>query len=305
MDKLLSVVIPTHNRAKYVGNAIMSVENQTYKQIEIIVVSDGSEDNTKDVVESYSLKYGNIKFYEHFPAKGSNFSRNFGASKATGDYIAFLDDDDIWDETKAEKQIALLKDDKDVGLTVSGFKFIYVNDNTTSTFIPSPPYDASKTILIDHCIGGTSSAIMRREIFEKVGGFDERILARQDYDLWIRCAQVTKIKAVKEPLVINYDYDDTEKISNSTYKSINACEIFEEKYKDLYNNLTVKENKQRKYNSYVSISKKALRNNEKRLSRKYSFIALKYKFSITPFVLFVLSFFKYSFVLKVKNKIFK
>ena len=112
---LISVVITTHNRAGLLKRAIESVQAQTYGNVEIIVVSDGSTDNTDAVAAEYTKADKRVSYYNYTPARGANYARNLGASKSNGKYIAFLDDDDAWHPDKAEKQYAAFKENIKVG----------------------------------------------------------------------------------------------------------------------------------------------------------------------------------------------
>jgi len=100
----VSVIIPTYNRAHLVGRSIQSVINQTYQDFEIIVVDDGSTDNTEDIIKEFQKKDKRIKHIKHNKNKGGSAARNTGIRAARGEYIAFLDSDDEWMPTKLEKQ---------------------------------------------------------------------------------------------------------------------------------------------------------------------------------------------------------
>lgn len=128
MSNLVSVVIPTHNRADLLPRAINSVLKQTYTNIEVIIVSDGSTDNTRDVVDSFIKNDDRVKFIEYTPSKGGNVARNKGIEASTGEYIAFLDDDDEWLLEKLKKQVEIIESDKEIGLVYTGSRIIYVNE---------------------------------------------------------------------------------------------------------------------------------------------------------------------------------
>ena len=300
---LISVVITTHNRAGLLKRAIESVQAQTYGNVEIIVVSDGSTDNTDAVAAEYTKADKRVSYYNYTPARGANYARNLGASKSNGKYIAFLDDDDAWHPDKAEKQYAAFKENIKVGLVTSGFHFIYVNQNSETNYIPKPSKDAAKEILIKNTIGGTPGVMVRRDEFIKAGGFDEEMMALQDYDMWVRTSQLCEVGVVNEPLTDVYDYFDKTKISNNTDRYIKAYERIECKYAKLIQCLTREENKARIYNFSMLIAKKGLRNQNRKVVFKYALSALKAKFSTTPLIIVLLSFLPYSIVLKVKNRL--
>ena len=115
----ISVVIPTHNRVDLLPRAIKSVLEQTYKDIEIVVVSDGSTDGTDEYMKQYADN-PNVKYISYHPGRGGNYARNAGFDAAKGEFVAFLDDDDEWGPTKIEKQVALMEADEEVGLVYTG-----------------------------------------------------------------------------------------------------------------------------------------------------------------------------------------
>ena len=112
----ISVIIPTHNRADILPRAIKSIQNQTRPVDEIIVVSDGSTDNTEEVVKEFEEKDKRIRLIAYHPGHNGNYERNKGIEAATGDFIAFLDDDDEWLPKKTELQMAIFETEPEVGL---------------------------------------------------------------------------------------------------------------------------------------------------------------------------------------------
>lgn len=301
--ELISVIITTHNRAELLKRAIESVKTQTYDNVEIIVVSDGSTDNTDEVVAEHTKGDNRVSYYKYSPSKGANYARNLGASKSNGKYIAFLDDDDAWHTDKAEKQHAVFTSAPSIGLVTSGFHFIYVNQGSETNYIPMPSKNCSNEILIKNTIGGTPGVMVRRDVFFEAGGFDEELMALQDYDMWVRVSQISDVGVVNEPLTDVYDYFDETKISNNTARYIKAYERIESKYDSLFKRLTPAENMLRIYNFSMLIAKKGLRNQNRGVVFNYAIKALKAKFSTTPFVVMLLSVLPYSIVLKVKNRL--
>lgn len=301
----VSVIIPTHNRNDLVVRAIKSVQDQTYSNLEIIIVSDGSTDGTSDVVKDILKIDNRVFFYEYENAMGANHARNYGARNATGEYIAFLDDDDAWQTDKLENQMLVFDGDENIGLVTTGFRFIYVFNNSETNYVPTPKYDSHIEILMKNVIGGTPAVVMRKDIFDEIGGFDEQLHALQDYDLWIRAAQITKIGVFSRPSVDVYDYSDVAKISNNTGRYVEAYEHIENKYQSLIQNLSKTDNDIRKYNFSMLLAKKGLRNADKKLARKYAKNAIKVKFSLSALSIFFLSLIPYGVVLKIKNKVKK
>lgn len=301
MNELVSVVIPTHNRADLLPRAIDSVLNQTYSNFEIIVVSDGSTDNTEEVVKSYSDKDSRIRFIGYSPARGGNIARNTGIVAAKGEYVAFLDDDDEWMPAKLEKQINVMESDNRIGLVYTGVNIIYVNEGLRYSFIGESKGDLSKEILLDNHIGTTSTVMVRKMILEETGAFDEKLKALQDFELWIRVCQKCLIGLVPEELINYYNYTGTNQVSSSTQKYIDAFSYINTKHKSLLNELTTNQMSIKKMNECMLLANKAMRNGDSKLTRKYCVQALKYGLCKSALVYWVLSFTSFKTVLKIRS----
>ena len=234
MDKLVSAVITTHNRLELLKRAIDSVLNQTYANIECIVVSDDSSDGTDD----YCANIKQIRFIS-IPAsqsKGGNYARNIGISAAKGEYVAFLDDDDYWLPEKIECQIILAEEKQS--------DFIYCRryferlGKGHESWIREDSYECPNGNLSErifkHYISSTSCFFIKRSLLLNIGCFDERVVMWQDYDLFIRLAQKTKIYAVDTPLcVYTLDEQDSKKISNKFSKCPHNMVYLMRKYSPL------------------------------------------------------------------------
>ncbi len=186
-DPLVSVIIPTRNRAQYILQALDSVFTQTFTNYEIIVVDDGSTDRTKELlvplIQEESIRY------ERQEAKGVSAARNFCISLARAPYIAFLDSDDLFLPTKLEKQCSFFKFDdegRDLGL----------RDTThfQGQFYPSMLLEWS-VLMAMPCM------LMRADVLKKVDGFDEQMTWAEDLDLWRRIARRYRVGVVPEALV--------------------------------------------------------------------------------------------------------
>ena len=202
----VSVVIPTYNREKYLPDAINSVLNQTYKDFEIIIVDDGSRDNTKEVVESFMKKYPHIPIrYFYQENKGPAAARNRGIKEAKGEYIAFLDSDDVWLPAKLEKEVQVLDKDKHCGLVYTdAYEFDRRGIIKNSKLATNDRSKMSGMIfenLILGCFIFTSTVMVRKWILEEVKGFNTEFVPAEDWELWLRIARVYKIVFVDEVLV--------------------------------------------------------------------------------------------------------
>lgn len=201
-NSLVSVIIPTYNCANYVVGAVKSALNQTYENCEIIVVDDGSSDNTKEVL----TVFGNKISYIYQTNKGLSAARNTGIKAARGKYIAFLDSDDIWLKDKLKQQLKKIEGFEDVGIVGCGE---YRIDSTGRVSIKSPKnnyHDKTKLfhrLLNDNCITGSGSGVLvRKECFEKVGLFDEELSSAEDWDMWLRIVVYFDVEFTNQPLVL-------------------------------------------------------------------------------------------------------
>lgn len=194
-DIKVSVIIPTYNRAKFIKDAIESVLNQTYKNFEIIVIDDGSTDNTREILAQYGKK---IKVLTQ-ENKGAPAARNKGIREAKGEYLAFLDSDDIWYPLKLEKQIKVMEQTKAGFVHTARYEVDVVN-NKRSSLLPLLPAKSSR----DFLSGKTHismTVLVAKELVVKAGLFDENILTTDDTDLWIRIAKIADIIYINEPLM--------------------------------------------------------------------------------------------------------
>lgn len=197
---LVSVVVPTYNREFIVGATLDSILAQTYQSLEIIVVDDGSTDGTRLVLRDYANRNpGRIIILEQ-PNAGPATARNRGLRHARGEFIAFLDSDDQWHPEKLEKQIPLFA--PGVGLVYCGLEEIDENNNVLSLVMCDPQMrgDIYPQLLVkNRMTGGT--VILRREVLDTIGDFDEGLRAAENWDLWIRISREYKVDFVDLPLV--------------------------------------------------------------------------------------------------------
>lgn len=197
----VSVIIPTHNRPEFLHSAITSVLNQTFQDFEIIVVDDASKDDTHNVINCINDR--RIKYIRHEINKGVSAARNTGITASTSDFIAFLDDDDEWMPEKLGKQVDLIEN-KSPGVGVVYTGFVRMNRKSTEILgqnIPTKRGTIFNEMLIGNWIGTASTPLFRRECFDKVGLFDERISYGEDYDMWIRMSKEFRFEYIEEPLV--------------------------------------------------------------------------------------------------------
>ena len=198
----VSVIVPAFNAASYLPEAIESALNQSFLPREIIVVDDGSTDNTAELLDSYGDKIR----YIHQENQGPAVARNRGIAEAKGRLIAFLDADDVWLPEKLQKQVEFLARNHTTGLVHTDYCFLHME---TSNWSPSP--HGSKEFsgwcyprFFDGNGVFMSTALVRRECLDAVGLFDEQIRSPtvEDYDLWFRIARHFEFGFVAEPLAL-------------------------------------------------------------------------------------------------------
>lgn len=194
----LTVVITCYNYGQYLPHALGSVLDQTCSDYEVVVVDDGSTDNTPAVMAQYAAD-GRIRYIRQANA-GQPKAKNRGIAESTGEFIAFLDADDIWMPTKIEKQLALFADPQ-VGVVYSGRVLI----DPSGVLIPGEDYSLKRGDILDHIFVDNficfSSSVIKRSCLDEVGWFDENLPMGIDYDLWIRLAARYRFDYVGEPLV--------------------------------------------------------------------------------------------------------
>lgn len=198
MTLSVSVITPTYNRGQALIHTLESVLQQTFTDLELIVVDDASTDDTYQVATS--LSDARLRVIRHRHNKGVSGAMNTGIAAAQGEFIAILEHDDWWHPDKLAHQLPLFDNPK-VGLVYCGVKFVDAEDSIRRIAIPFKRGDIYQDLLFKSYITTSSSVVVRRECFEKVGGFDEQLQGPQDYDMWIRIARHYQLDFVETPLV--------------------------------------------------------------------------------------------------------
>ena len=236
-NKLVSVIVTTHNRSELLERAIISVQGQSYNSIEIIIIDDASDKNHREKNEKLA---NNTSVLYHYickeESKGGNYARNCGINRSSGSLIAFLDDDDVWDSTKIEKQVRMYNE-KHFEVIGCGRNRIFVKNGATLYKLEDIPKGAGGKDFTDSIFMGppfvTSELLITRNALKVVGQFDEALKAWQEYDLLIRLSNKYIFGCVEEALVDYYVYlNNTSRLSNKLDIFLDSVSIVENKYKD-------------------------------------------------------------------------
>ncbi len=192
----VSVVIPTYNYAHFLPDAIESVLRQTFRDYELIVVDDGSTDQTPQVAARYQ---GRIRYHRQ-ENRGLSTARNVGCQLARGEYFAFLDADDVWFAQKLTRQVALLERHPEAGLVSSAMELMDRSGAPLSGIKPGSPPGETFVEIVRQGTAAPSSYVVRRRCFEEIHGFDKQLVAMEDLEFCLRIAARHQIVHIPEPL---------------------------------------------------------------------------------------------------------
>ncbi|BCL37653.1 glycosyltransferase family 2 protein [Nostoc sp. MS1] len=210
---LVSVIIPAYNAEKFIGRTLQSVLSQTYRNIEVLVVDDGSQDKTAEIVASMARIDNRVRLLKQ-SNQGVAIARNLAINNSLGEYIAPIDADDIWYAQKIEKQVQCLENaDSSVGFVYAWTALIDEDDNIIGKYnswyyshIHSVEGDVYKHLLYTNFIGNASVPLIRRVCFDQVGGFNSELKKQnaqgcEDWDIYLRIAEYYQFSVVREFLV--------------------------------------------------------------------------------------------------------
>lgn len=246
----VSVIIPTYNRSKMLFRAIQSVLNQTYQDYEVIVVDDGSTDNTEKVIRDLQEKDDRIRYVKHEKNKGGAAARNTGIREASVKYIAFLDSDDEWVPEKLQKQINLIEhSSKQTGVVYSYYKSYYL-DGTTRIWTPKLTNfeEVKNQILSEREIMPDPQAVMiKRECFNKVGCLDEDFPVMHFAGFWIRLCEHYEFACLPEVHALLYQQEDSISGNPEDYAVVHKKLL--NRYKDFFLKYNINKYALRLYNT--------------------------------------------------------
>ncbi len=205
---LVSVVLPTHNRLAYLRQAITSVLQQDYAHLELIIIDDGSTDGTQTAM----VRFHHPKVHYHArPNRGAAAARNAGLKLARGSLVAFLDSDDLWEVRKIGLQVQQFQQQPQLGMLATNFR--YVDSVRRPVCDPAKPYGYQIKDFIGDIADiefpmATSAMMVRRDVFEQVGMFDETLRISEDLDLWIRIGLAFPVAYLDQVLASIRLHDD-------------------------------------------------------------------------------------------------
>jgi glycosyltransferase involved in cell wall biosynthesis len=228
-NPFFTVVIPTHNRSNLLKRAIASVLDQTFESFEIVIVDDHSTDDTSSVVKSFSD--ARIRYMINCRTKGACGARNTGIFAAKGKWVAFLDDDDVWLPEKLKYQHKKAKNSNNItGMICTDFAIIKDKQHKLTVFKNRPSGWTLDKFLYGYSIGCLSSVVIRSDILRKLNGFDERFPSSQDWDLWLRTAEVCQVTFVPKMLVIMHQETRGDRIGQNSKAKLAGHMLLREKY---------------------------------------------------------------------------
>lgn len=253
MNPKVSINLCCYNSEKYLRETLDSIVNQTYKCWELIIINDGSSDLTECIIDEY-IKQGYPIIYHYQENKGLAYSRNEALKRSQGEYIAFIDHDDIWLSTKLEKQISVLGEN-DVALVYGNFFRFYPNKNKRIAFrCNQPSGDVFERFLYNFPVGLLTAVVTKRALDNLSGGlFDKNLNLSEDYDVFMRLVYKLKATYINEPLAL---YRVHQNMCSNKYKSKVPEEIkyVLEKLKRLYPEIKDKYPSAISYlNSYINL----------------------------------------------------
>jgi glycosyltransferase involved in cell wall biosynthesis len=230
LNKLVSVVIPNHNYSQYIEKAIDCALNQTYKAVEIIVVDNGSTDESRKILQAYGNEI--ITIFQN--NQGQACARNSGLLAANGQFIALLDADDYWEKQKIEIQIDLIQTSSEFVYT--GFRqFESLTNSTISEVRPFFKGDCALAFIQNPTRsiipGGESSALFTRELLNQVGLFNPKLSSASGRDFFRRCSRKTNISSV-DSLLMNYRAHDLNMSRNSQAMMADTLKAYQALFED-------------------------------------------------------------------------
>jgi glycosyltransferase involved in cell wall biosynthesis len=298
---MISVIIPTYNSGIFISEAIHSVLRQTCTDYEIIVIDDGSTDNTRGIIEN---NFPQIRYF-YIPNQGAASARNYGIRRARGEFIAFLDADDLWLPEKLEKQLKVFNADQELMLVFTEHRGFDTTGFRETIFLKKERLmkgDIVKNIFFYSHVA-LPTVMVRRQVFQEIGYFDDNLKVAEDDNLWMRIALKYRIHLLDEVLVhCRFTENSLSRTAINLFDGgLKSIDLIENKYTDLKKRLgqgNIRRKKSEIYNyyGYYYFSK-----GEHEMSRRYLIKSIAYYPQIFSVFYYFISFFPPSFMEKIRN----
>lgn len=198
-EPLVSVVIPAFNRHEYIQHTVDSVLTQSYKNIQLIVVDDGSTDGTFELLQQYGKRL-HLLTHPNRENRGQSAAINLGITQADGKYLAILDSDDYWAPNKLKVLVDFLEERDEIGLVYSNGYGVSASGEILYEFLPKNHQETNdpNRVLLDCYTLLPNNSVVRKSVIDKAGAFEEGFRAAQDHDMLIRLAEITKFAYIPE-----------------------------------------------------------------------------------------------------------
>jgi glycosyltransferase involved in cell wall biosynthesis len=282
---LVSAIITTFNRAEYCREAMKSILAQTYTNFELIILDNSSSDNTAEVVKSFNDH--RVRYIRHEPMNIAK-ARNLGWMSARGRYVGFLDDDDRWLPNKLEVQLGLFElPGREPALTYAGFVKIDKDGKKVGQFKPNLRGMILEDLLRQNndFTGSASNPLIRRDVLEALGGYDEHVTTGEDWELYLRLAEKYTVECSEEPVLEIRQHPGPR--LGDRLKEAAELELFVlDRYKDVFEKYP-----QRQSFYYQKIGGKFVRSGDRERGREYLASAIKSnRFNFTAYLQYLLSY---------------
>ena len=298
---MISVIIPTYNSGVFIGEAIQSVLRQTCTDYEIIVIDDGSTDNTGGIIEN---NFPQVRYF-YTPNQGAAKARNYGIRRAHGEFIAFLDADDLWLPEKLEKQLKVFNADQELMLVFTEHLGFDTTGFRETIFLKKERLmkgDIVKNIFFYSHVA-LPTVMVRRQVFQEIGYFDENLNVAEDDNLWMRIALKFRIHLLDEVLVhCRFTENSLSRTAINLFDGgLKNIDLIETKYPDLKKRLGKANIRRKKSDIYNYYGYFFFYKADYALARRYLIQSIAFYPQIGSIIYYIFSFFPASFMEKIRN----
>lgn len=250
----VSVIVPCYNTEKYLYESLNSIYSQTYSNIEVILINDGSTDRTEEILLDYENKYHESTKYFFINNSGPSNARNIGIKNSTGEYICFMDSDDILINDSIEKRIKILNTQSDTALVCTDSYMIMENEvsNTRLSSLVGPVFSGNVFLeMLKKNFISTQTVIMRRSVVETIGYFNESYIRSEDYEYWLRITRKYKITYINEPLAYTRVRNGSLSTNMKNDMDISLIEVYKSVFKNFELNREEHKTLKKRMNSVI------------------------------------------------------